>query len=72
MKKYLSYPALVLTAMVGGLDKNIIAFQNPDQSIVLVVHNDSTSDKLVRIQVGKLTIAPVLKGDSFNTLLIKQ
>lgn len=56
----------------SGLDKNIIAFQNPDQSIAIVVHNDSAVDKQVRIQVGKLTIAPVLKGDSFNTLLIKQ
>jgi len=54
----------------SGLDKNIIAFQNPDHSIAIVIHNDSTTDKQTRIQVGKLTIAPILKGDSFNTILI--
>lgn len=55
----------------SGLDKNIIAFENPDHSIAVVVHNESTEDKVIRIKIGGTTIAPLFKADSFNTFLIR-
>jgi hypothetical protein len=37
----------------------------------LVLYNDSKQDKTLRIKVGEKMISPLLKGDSFNTFLIR-
>lgn len=55
----------------SGLDKNIIAFENPDHSVAVLVHHEGATDKVVHIKVGGTSIAPLLKADSFNTFLIK-
>ena len=54
-----------------GAFTNILAFQNPDKSIVLVVKNDSNEEKKVKLKIGTHFIAPVLKPDTYNTFLIK-
>ena len=56
---------------VNGEMKNLLAFKNPDKSIIIVIQNDSENDKTVHLQVGSKMIAPLLKADSFNTLVIK-
>lgn len=56
----------------SGAYTNMLAFQNPDQSVVVVAQNDGNEDRTVRIKVGRQTLAPVLKANSFNTLLLKK
>jgi glucosylceramidase len=55
---------------VSGAFNNLLAFKNPDNSIVVVVQNDSEMAKQVSIKVGDEVISPVLEGDSFNTFII--
>ena len=54
-----------------GTYTNLLAFQNPDKSVVVVAQNEGDADRMVRLKVGKKTVAPVLKAHSFNTLLLK-
>jgi glucosylceramidase len=54
-----------------GSFTNLLAFINPDKSVVIVVQNDSKEEKRIRIKVGKEIINPSLKPDTFNTFLIK-
>jgi glucosylceramidase len=53
-----------------GINENILAFVNPDGSIVLIVRNEEKSDKKVNIKIGSIEINPLLKADSFNTLVV--
>jgi glucosylceramidase len=55
---------------VSGAFNNLLAFKNPDNSIVVVVQNDSETAKQVSIKVDDEVISPVLEGDSFNTFII--
>ena len=55
----------------SGSFANLLAFQNPDKSVVVVAQNDGNTDRTVRFKVGSRTVAPVLKANSFNTLLLK-
>lgn len=50
---------------------NILAFVNPDKSIVVVVRNGEKVDKRINLKIGKIAISPLLKSDSFNTFVIK-
>ncbi len=54
-----------------GAFNNLLAFINPDKSIVIIIQNDNKEDKAVRIKVGDKIVSPSLKGDSFNTFIIK-
>lgn len=55
----------------SGAFANLLAFQNPDKSIVVVAQNESNADRALRFAVGKQAFAPVLKANSFNTWVIK-
>jgi glucosylceramidase len=55
----------------GGLFDNLLAFINPDNSIVLLLQNETSGKKTVNIKVGNKQISPELEPDSFNTILIK-
>lgn len=55
----------------SGEFNNLLAFVNPDKSIVIIAQNESKESKTVTIQVGNRVISPVLDPDSYNTLLIK-
>ena len=54
----------------GSFD-NLLAFINPDKSIVIVAQNDSEVEKTIHLKLGNKTIAPTLKPNTFNTFLIK-
>lgn len=54
-----------------GAFTNLLAFRNPDKSVVLVAQNDHDTDQAVRFRVGGRTVAPLLKAHSFNTLVLK-
>jgi glucosylceramidase len=54
-----------------GKFDNLIAFENVDKSIVIVIHNDSNELKKVNIKLGDKTLSPSLKPNTFNSFLIK-
>jgi glucosylceramidase len=53
-----------------GSFTNLLAFENPDKSIAVVIHNNSDQVKSVSIKVGRKSIKPELKPNTFNTFLI--
>jgi glucosylceramidase len=55
----------------SGAFANLLAFQNPDKSVVVVAHNDTNAAQPMRLRVGTRTLAPVLPANSFNTLVLK-
>jgi glucosylceramidase len=54
-----------------GKIQNYLAFVNPDQSIAMIIQNEDSADKKIRVCVGKSTLEVLLHADSFNTLLLK-
>ena len=54
-----------------GANNNMLAFINPDKSIVVIVRNDEKIDKKVNLKIGETAINPLLKADSFNTFVVK-
>jgi glucosylceramidase len=73
MMKHLSHfvkPGAKRLNTTGSFD-NLLAFVNPDKSIVIVTQNDGNVERRIIIKVGNRTISPSLKPDSFNTFLIR-
>ncbi|MVN78156.1 beta-glycosidase [Hymenobacter sp. HMF4947] len=54
----------------SGAFTNLLAFQNPDKSIVVVAQNEGSQAQAVRFKIGARTLAPVFQANSFNTLLL--
>ncbi len=57
---------------VKGKFQNLLAFRNPDQSIVVVVQNDSPGDVSVTFRIGDKSITAPLKGESFNSIVLNK
>jgi len=55
----------------NGVNSNMLAFVNPDKSIVVVVRNDEKAAKKINLKIGEIAINPLLKADSFNTFVVK-
>ncbi len=55
----------------SGQFNNLLAFVNPDKSIVLVAQNESNELQKLTFKLGKNTFSGELKPQSFNTILIK-
>jgi glucosylceramidase len=69
LSHYVRPGAKLLT--IKGNSNNLLAFKNKDNSIIVIVQNDSETDKTVSIKIGNKTMAPLLKADSFNTFVVK-
>jgi glucosylceramidase len=54
-----------------GEYKDLLAFLNPDKSIVVVLANQEQSEKQVNIKINDKVYSPKLSPNSFNTLVIK-
>lgn len=54
----------------NGVFDNLLAFVNPDKSIVVILANEGDKDKKVSVQIGKQVFQPILPAYSFSTLLI--
>ena len=54
----------------GAFD-NLLAFQNPDRSVVVVLQNPDAAARTVAVRVGGRTFAPRLPADSFSTLVFR-
>jgi len=57
---------------IKGKFQNLLAFRNPDQSIVVVVQNDSANEVSVTFRIGDKSITAPLKGESFNSIVINK
>ena len=50
--------------------ENLLAFVNPDETVVILIQNDLGQDLPVRIKVGDKVIGATLEADSFNTFVV--
>jgi glucosylceramidase len=55
----------------SGDYNNLLAFVNPDKSVVIVVQNDSVKEKKFTIKVGDKILTPTLEADSYNSFLLQ-
>jgi glucosylceramidase len=51
--------------------ENLLAFANPDQTVVILMQNDLGQELPVRIKVGEKIISATLEADSFNTFMLQ-
>ena len=49
---------------------NLLAFANPDETVVILMQNDLCQELPVRIKVGEKVIGASLEADSFNTFVV--
>ncbi len=71
--KHLSHyvlPGAHRLATRGPYD-NVLAFQNPDHSVVVVVQNAGPAARTVAVRIGSRVLAPQLPADSFSTLVLR-
>jgi len=57
---------------VAGKDKNVLAFINPDKSIIVVVGNSSNMKKSITIKILNHQIRPTILPKSLNTFYINK
>src|SRR5271166_3855392 len=50
---------------------NLLAFVNPDQSVVIMMQNELCQALPVRVKAGDKVIAATLEADSFNTFVVR-
>lgn len=51
--------------------ENLLAFENPDRGVVVVLQNDLGQDLPIRVRIGAGVIAATLPADSFNTFAVR-
>lgn len=56
----------------GGHFDDVLAFINPDKSVVVVSFNNSDEPRELTLKIGNETIVSSLKANSFNTILVKK
>jgi glucosylceramidase len=50
--------------------ENLLAFGNPDGSVVVVAQNDMCEGLPLRVRVGGSVVSATLPADSFNTFVV--
>jgi glucosylceramidase len=55
---------------VSKMQEDVLAFQNPDGKVIVVIYNDSDTDRTYKIKVGDKMVTPKLSSKSFNTITI--
>lgn len=56
----------------GGAFNDLLAFVNPDKSLVVIAGNEESTDRTIGIQIGETVFSPLLKANSLSTLLIRR
>ena len=54
-----------------GTFSDLLVFENPDKSVVVIAGNEESQDKKVNIRIREEVYAPVLKANSLNTFVLK-
>ena len=70
MSHYVKPGAKLLS--LNGSFTNLLAFMNPDKSIIVILQNENELQNSISIKVGDKSINAVLEPDSFSTFLIQQ
>lgn len=52
----------------SGEFTNLLAFKNPDNSLIIIAQNDKSVDEKISINIDGKNLSLLLKADSFNTL----
>ncbi len=55
----------------SGSFNNLLAFVNPDNSVVCVVQNETSAPAKINIEINEKMINPELPANSFNTFVVK-
>jgi glucosylceramidase len=50
---------------------NLLAFANPDETVVILMQNDLCQELPIRIKVREKVIGATLQADSFNTFVVE-
>lgn len=56
----------------SGEYKDVLAFINPNNSIIVIIGNDNPTDKVVNFKINNMVYSPMIKANSINTFTIKQ
>ena len=67
MSRYVQSGASLLTVSDNS---DLLAFKNPDNSIVLVLANTTATDKQQILKISDKYIDVVVKAKSFNTIIL--
>lgn len=62
-------PGAKLLETSGSFD-NLLAFINPDSSIILVMQNEQKTDRQISMIIDELSVSVILKADSFTSIKI--
>ncbi|MDP4228683.1 MAG: glycoside hydrolase family 30 beta sandwich domain-containing protein, partial [Bacteroidota bacterium] len=54
-----------------GSFENVLAFVNPDNSIVCVLQNEASAPRKITIEINGKIIQPMVEANSFNTFILK-
>jgi glucosylceramidase len=57
--------------LTSGAFNDLLVFENSDKSLVILLHNSGNQTKTVHIQINGKTLSPILKPQTFNTILLK-
>ncbi|GHT37320.1 glycosyl hydrolase [Bacteroidia bacterium] len=63
-------PGAKKLTLEGSYD-DVLAFLNPDNSLVVVAGNQDAVEKVINIKVNSTSYSPTLKANSLNTLIIR-
>jgi glucosylceramidase len=55
-----------------GTFDDALAFLNPDNSVAVILRNESGYERPVDVTIGDRKIAGSMEADSFNTLLLRR
>ncbi len=55
----------------GGAFNDLLAFVNPDKTIVIVMNNAENQDKTIHVKINGKVLSPTLKANTVNTIMVK-
>ena len=55
---------------LSGSFTNMLAFLNPDKSLVIILQNETDEPKKITIKIGDSFISSIYKPNSFNTIMV--
>jgi glucosylceramidase len=53
-----------------GVFKDLLAFENPDKSVVMIIQNENSKERKVSVKINETFYEIALQADSFNTIKI--
>ena len=51
--------------------ENLLAFANPDETVVILMHNELGQELPLPIKIGEKVIGSTLEADSYNTFVVQ-